>query len=164
MTARTCVSLSPLYPLDTEQCLAHGMYSINVGLMNEAKNGWGYWRWVVSDEDFWDFRTQYKSTSYAQGAECDFQPNQTLFRKPCCNDNCAICLLIASEMLTAFTLLEEDIGGSLCSGAFYFSTSLQSQQPVLTGSGEPTKIQKIGLSRPSQSSAIATKCRSTKPC
>lgn len=40
------------------------------------------------------------------------------------NENFAKCLFIVSELLTAPTLLEEETGGSLCSGVFYFSTSL----------------------------------------
>lgn len=74
-----------------------------------------------------------------KGQNLTFNPIKLFFRKPRYNENCAEYLLIASELLIPSILLEEEMGGSLCSGVFYFSTSLQSQQPVLIGSREPVK-------------------------
>lgn len=107
MTGKTCVFLSPLYPLSLEQCLAHDMYSINTSLMKQVKYGWGQWGRVISDEDSWDFRPWYEScsnASYAQGAEFDFQPKQTLFSHY--NGIFAKCMFTASQLLIVATLLQ----------------------------------------------------------
>lgn len=109
MTGRTWVSLSPLYALSQEQSLAHDMYSINMSLMTEMKNNWGQRGWMITDEDFWDFRPQYVNCSnslYAQGTKSDFQPNQILYRKPHYSEIFAKCMFTASKLLIAATLLQ----------------------------------------------------------
>lgn len=55
-----------------------------------------------------------------KGQNLTFNLNKLFFFFENHNENFDKCLFIVSKLFTAPTLVEEEMGGSLCSGVFYF--------------------------------------------